>query len=603
MSVVLPKALGCGNARCTRAAPGRSILRHRSAARSAFCGSSHDPVRRCKCKGVILVKAEQEAADSKEQQLEHASRSRPAPAGTGDYKAGDVLGTEYTVVETLGRGSSGVTYKARNAEGKLVAVKALSLQSMSDWKQLELFQREANTLKQLQHPGIPQYVADFEDDTEKDRGYYLVQDLAQGRSLAELVKGGWRADEGEVTRIAKELLNILDYLASRRPAVTHRDVKPENIVLEGGKAGGRVFLVDFGGVQAAALDQDFGSTIIGTYGYMAPEQFRGAAQPASDLYALGGTLLYLLSGKPPSAFPQDRLHIDFSQEVSIGRQLATVVDGLLEPLVEDRLSAAEALEMLTQQDEQSQSVAVQSDRQSASSSGRFKFRQPAGSRCTVKRSGTKLSVEIPPAKLGSEQAYTGAFAIAWNAFVAFWTVGALAGGGILFALFSLPFWFAGVSLGKTALAGSLIRENLDLGQQKWSLSQHLPFVKAGAPRWSGGGKQIGGRTRDLSGASMVTAGYINGVQRTHIQLTEGVRQHIIGEGLSRTEQVWLTSAINEHLKRLGTDVSDASAAQQRWLSEGPAAPTVYDQDRTDRTFGGGFFDDEDILADDDWKKL
>ncbi|KAL0052888.1 hypothetical protein WJX82_009212 [Trebouxia sp. C0006] len=519
MSVVLPKALGCGNTRCTRAAPGRSILRHRSAARSAFCGSSHDPVRRCKCKRVILVKAEQEGSvDSKEQQLEPASRSRPAPVGTGDFKAGDILGSAYTVVETLGRGSSGVTYKARNAEGKLVAVKALSLQSMSDWKQLDLFQREANTLKQLQHPGIPRYVADFEDDTEKDRGYYLVQDLAQGRSLGELVKGGWRADEREVTRIAKELLNIVDYLASRRPAVTHRDVKPENIVLEGGKTGGRVFLVDFGGVQAAALDQDFGSTIIGTYGYMAPEQFRGAAQPASDLYALGGTLLYLLSGKPPSAFPQDRLHIDFSQEVSIGRQLATVVDGLLEPLVEDRLSAAEALEMLTEQDQQSQSVPVQSDRQDASSR-------------------------------------------------------ALAGGGILFALFSLPFWFAGVSLGKTALAGSLIRENLDIGQQKWSLSQHLPFVKAGAPRWSGGGKQIGGRTRDLSGASMVTAGYINGVQRTQIQLTEGVRQHIIGE------------------------------AQQRWLSEGPAAPTLYDQDRTDRTFGGGFFDDEDIIADDEWKKL
>ena len=68
-----------------------------------------------------------------------------------------------------------VALQARDAEGKLVAVKALSLQSMSDWKQLDLFQREANTLKQLQHPGIPTYVADFEDDTEKDRGYFLVQ--------------------------------------------------------------------------------------------------------------------------------------------------------------------------------------------------------------------------------------------------------------------------------------------------------------------------------------------------------------------------------------------------------------------------------------------
>lgn len=77
-----------------------------------------------------------------------------------------------------------------------------------------------------------------------------------------------------------------------------RDIKPDNIVIEGGKTGGRVFLVDFGGVQAAAAGESFalGSTVIGTYGYMAPEQFRGAAQPASDLYGLGGTLLYLLSG-------------------------------------------------------------------------------------------------------------------------------------------------------------------------------------------------------------------------------------------------------------------------------------------------------------------
>ena len=81
----------------------------------------------------------------------------------------------------------------------------------------------------------------------------------------------------------------------------HRDVKPENIILEGGKPGGRVFLVDFGGVQQGDKDVvdsevvDTG-TLVGTYGYMAPEQLRGSARPASDLFALGGTLLYLLSG-------------------------------------------------------------------------------------------------------------------------------------------------------------------------------------------------------------------------------------------------------------------------------------------------------------------
>lgn len=79
-------------------------------------------------------------------------------------------------------------------------------------------------------------------------------------------------------------------------------------MIEGGRPGGRVFLVDFGGVQAAAAGAGLGlgSTVVGTYGFMAPEQFRGAAQPASDLYGLGGTLLYLLTGRLPSDFPQVR---------------------------------------------------------------------------------------------------------------------------------------------------------------------------------------------------------------------------------------------------------------------------------------------------------
>ncbi len=87
--------------------------------------------------------------------------------------------------------------------------------------------------------------------------------------------------------------------------VVHRDVKPENIILEGGKPGGKVFLVDFGGIQQGVSDSadsevtDTG-TLVGTYGYMAPEQLRGSARPASDLFALGGTLLYLLSGTKPA---------------------------------------------------------------------------------------------------------------------------------------------------------------------------------------------------------------------------------------------------------------------------------------------------------------
>ena len=175
---------------------------------------------------------------------------------------------------------------------------------------------------------------------------------------------------------------------------------------------------------------------------------------------------------------------------------------------------------------------------------------------------------------------------------------------MLFALFSLPFWFAGVTLGKSALAGSLIKENIEIGQQKWRSSQHLPWVKSGKPKWSAGGKEFEGRTRDLQGASMVTAAWVNGKPQTHIRLTEGVRQHIIGEGLSRQEQVWLTSAVNEHLKSLGIDTTDAARDQKRWLESGEQRPLNDRSQYFDDVNGlnGGYFGDDDLLNDNDWKK-
>lgn len=81
------------------------------------------------------------------------------------------------------------------------------------------------------------------------RGCCCLQEVAAGKSLAEVIASGMRADETEVLRIATDLLDILKYLGSLRPPVIHRDIKPENVILEGGRWGGRVYLVDFGGVQ------------------------------------------------------------------------------------------------------------------------------------------------------------------------------------------------------------------------------------------------------------------------------------------------------------------------------------------------------------------
>jgi eukaryotic-like serine/threonine-protein kinase len=127
-----------------------------------------------------------------------------------------------------------------------------------------------------------------------------------------------------------------------RPPVVHRDIKPENIVVCGRGAEQRVLLVDFGAVQAALTsDSSFGTTVVGTAGYMPPEQFGGAATVASDLYALGGVLLFLLSGRSPGSFGSERLRVAWEKEVQVNGRLRKLLKGLLEPMAEDRITAAQ----------------------------------------------------------------------------------------------------------------------------------------------------------------------------------------------------------------------------------------------------------------------
>lgn len=264
-------------------------------------------------------------------------------------KQGDKIG-EYVIDRFLGRGGSSVTYLASRADGqgKPVALKCLSLRSLQGWKALDLFEREAKTLRALDHSGIPRYVDSFEIESASDKEFIIVQENVDGRTLAEVIRDGWRPTEAQVISIALQLLDILTYLGSLRPPVIHRDIGPNNIVLGGGTGDGKVFLIDFGGVQEASAGSDFlGSTVIGTYGFGAPEQFRGAALAASDAYGVGATLLYLISGgRSPLSFPQKKLRVDFS-EVVVSDRLRAAIEGLLEPAPEDRMEPATARDVLT----------------------------------------------------------------------------------------------------------------------------------------------------------------------------------------------------------------------------------------------------------------
>ncbi|MEG4984677.1 ankyrin repeat domain-containing protein [Microcoleus sp. BR0-C5] len=260
----------------------------------------------------------------------------------------------YQIKKLLGEGGSSTTYEAVDLKtNQRVALKALSLQKMNDWKVLELFEREANVLSKLNHPGIPRYLDYFYVDTPDNRCFYIVQELAQGQSLASLVENGWHASESEIQRIATQILNILVYLHSQIPPVIHRDIKPENIVFKSPIDSHKekewaVCLVDFGAVQNTYNNTLMrGSTVVGTYGYMAPEQFLGQAVPATDLYGLGATLLYLLTHRSPAELPTNILERDFRSQIQISSAFADWLGKTIAPDLENRFqSAKEALELL-----------------------------------------------------------------------------------------------------------------------------------------------------------------------------------------------------------------------------------------------------------------
>ncbi|MEH2002376.1 MAG: serine/threonine-protein kinase [Nostoc sp.] len=258
----------------------------------------------------------------------------------------DIIAHQYRILDTLGQGGSGTTYLAQDLKStQQVALKALSLHRMTDWKMMELFEREAKILSQLNHPGIPEYLGYFQVETLEDRYFYIAQQLAEGKTLAALVESGWRTSEDEVRRIAIQILEILVYLHSLKPPVVHRDIKPQNIIR---RDDGQMFLVDFGAVQHTYYTTFMrGSTVVGTYGYMAPEQFRGQAVPATDLYALGATLLFILTHCSPADLQTDGLKINFRPRVQISEEFADWLEKMLEPDTEDRFSSAqEAWEVL-----------------------------------------------------------------------------------------------------------------------------------------------------------------------------------------------------------------------------------------------------------------
>jgi eukaryotic-like serine/threonine-protein kinase len=206
---------------------------------------------------------------------------------------GETIAGRYEVEEVVGHGGMSSVYKARDALlERHVALKILHEQYSNDEDFVERFKREARSVAQLQHPNIVTVI----DRGEEDGRQYIVFEYIDGENLKERVVRNGRLDVREALEIAVEVARGLAF--AHEQGLVHRDVKPQNILLNGD---GRAKVTDFGIARTVDVDgMTQTGTVLGTSNYIAPEQASGQrVDVQSDVYALGAVLYELLAGDVP----------------------------------------------------------------------------------------------------------------------------------------------------------------------------------------------------------------------------------------------------------------------------------------------------------------
>jgi serine/threonine-protein kinase len=277
---------------------------------------------------------------------------------------GTVLRQRYVIQQVLGQGGFGRTYLALDQErfNETCVLKEFVVPYQDGTlieKSKVLFQREASTLYQIQHPQIPRFWASFEDEQR----LFLVQDFVNGetyrRLLSDRKQEGQTFSEPEVLHFLNHMLPVLTYIHDRE--IVHRDITPENIILRTqgttqigattlDSEAGLPVLIDFGAVKEATSHWPLMSTAtrVGKVGYAPPEQLQtGKVYPNSDLYALAATSLTLLTGKEPQSLVDSQtLTWQWQAYATISAELGRILQKMLSIYPGDRFQSAR--EVLTE---------------------------------------------------------------------------------------------------------------------------------------------------------------------------------------------------------------------------------------------------------------
>lgn len=250
---------------------------------------------------------------------------------------------QYHILRTIGHGGMGTTYlawdKARSVSGtpQLLVLKEMNADMAKVAKAQELFEREARTLKTLHHYGIPKYYDFFLEAGKK----YLAMELIHGQDLENLIHDKGAVSPEKAIAWMVQTCDVLNYIHNQKPPLIHRDIKPANLMLR--TFDRQIIVLDFGAVKEIGT---YAGTRIGAEGYCAPEQERGQPLIQSDLYAIGPTLIFLLTGETPFKFFRQRgrgYRFNIEGLAMITPQLREVIDRVTEPLAGDRYTNAEQL--------------------------------------------------------------------------------------------------------------------------------------------------------------------------------------------------------------------------------------------------------------------
>ncbi|MEH2211294.1 serine/threonine-protein kinase [Nostoc sp.] len=270
---------------------------------------------------------------------------------------GQVVDNRYQIIRHLGQGGFGRTYLAEdiNKSHQTCVLKEFAPQVQENQdlqKAKELFEREANVLKKLQHPQIPRFHASLQVKIGSKDFFFLVQDYVDGDNYYQLLEQresqGKTFSEEEVITLLQQILPVLSYIHSRD--VIHRDISPDNLIWR--RSDNLPVLIDFGGVKQLPASQGFwrtklvgNNTLLGKKGYAPEEQLRqGKAFFSSDLYSLAVTTLVLLTGKEPQKLYDSYQGIwRWGKEIQVSPKLEAVLKKMLAYRPSDRYQRAEQI--------------------------------------------------------------------------------------------------------------------------------------------------------------------------------------------------------------------------------------------------------------------